>query len=352
MKTFLFVLFALLLANFNVAIPSANAETVSVRQVAQATTIDPRRLLVRPKNSQVAPKFTESPGDWIKQKQRIFYGEMSKALQEIKRQNKWQAAWVLMLMSFIYGVLHAAGPGHGKAVVSAWLLANEQQLRRGIIIAAMAAIVQALTAIVLVTTVLAFVNAAASQARFIAASLTSVSFGLIGLVGLYLIWRTLKTHFAARLASGNVSGHSHRDDHHHDDHVHHHDESGSCACGHVHMPDAIQVSTNWSWSKAFGLAFAVGIRPCSGAILVLLLSATINLYWAGIASTFFMAIGTAITVSLVAVLTVYSKNLALKLTGNNNQLFLQIMFGVKLLAGVFIALTGAFLFWASLPRIL
>lgn len=350
MTKYLVAFLVLLLTSFNMAIPTAVAETISATQetqVAQATKVDPRRLLVRPKNSQAAPKFTQDPGAWIRQKQRVYYGEMSKALLHIKRQGRWQAAWFLMLMSFVYGVLHAAGPGHGKAVVSAWLLANEQQLRRGIIIAAMAAIIQALSAIVIVTTVLAFVKAAGSQARFIAASLTSISFGLIGLVGLYLVWRTLKTRFAGE----KPHVHDHHEGHS-AGHVHDHDDNGSCACGHVHMPDASQVSKNWSWSKAFALAFAVGIRPCSGAILVLLLSATINLYWAGVASTFFMAIGTAITVSLVAVLTVYSKNVALKLTGDNNPLFLQIMFAVKLLAGIFIALTGAFLFWASLPRIL
>ncbi len=118
---------------------------------------------------------------------------MAGALQKIRRFNSWQAAWLLMFMSFVYGILHAAGPGHGKAVISAWLLANEQQLRRGIIIAAMAAFVQAVTAIVLVSGLLALFVAVGTKARLISTGLTAASFGLIGLVGLYLIYQALKS---------------------------------------------------------------------------------------------------------------------------------------------------------------
>ena len=66
-------------------------------------------------------------------------------MKGIQGENKWAAAWTLMSLSFAYGVLHAAGPGHGKAVISAWLLATENQLRRGIVVALMSAVVQALT---------------------------------------------------------------------------------------------------------------------------------------------------------------------------------------------------------------
>ena len=338
--------------------------------------IRPGQLLVRPKNAQQAPKFFDDPSGWIRAQQRFYYEKMATALKKIRATNSITAAWALIFLSFVYGVLHAAGPGHGKAVVSAWLLANEQQLRRGILIAAMAAIVQAITAIVVVTVLIGTVAAIGTKARFIASSLTSISFAMIALVGVYLIYQVLKARgsvFKAKtsshegaehhihhqddcpLSDDTHAAHDHSSHHQHDEHDHSHshdhdhNHDAECGCGHVHMPQASQVSDDWSWRKAFAMAFAVGIRPCSGAILVLLLSSTFGIYWAGIISTFAMAVGTAITVSLAAVLAVTAKNLALKLTGNRSNLLANMMFAVKLLAGIFIATSGALLFWASLP---
>ena len=330
---------SLLLAIAFSTIPARAQETKKPAVVK----IDPSKLLVRPKSARNAPAFLDDPRGWVQGKQRFFYTKMSSTLQKIRRGDNVNAAMWLMFMSFVYGVLHAAGPGHGKAVVSAWMLANEQQLKRGIIIAAMAAFVQALTAIILVSAVLALVVAAGTKARFIASSLEAASFGLIALVGVYLIWQALKSKWPVS------AGHHY---HHHDhDCATHQSEATECDCGHAHMPQASDVADDWSWIKAISLAIAVGIRPCSGAILVLLLSSTIGLYWAGIASTFAMAIGTGLTVSAVAALAVTSKNLAVKLTGGNSQTLPRIMFGVKLLAGLFIASTGGFLFWAAMPRL-
>lgn len=337
------------------------AQTVPSAPEKKVTRIAPERLLVRPRSQNVAPKFFEDPKGWIQSQQRIFYGKMSKTLQTIRSTNSIKATWLLIAMSFVYGILHAAGPGHGKAVVSAWLLANEQQLKRGIIIAGMAAFVQAATAIVLVTGLLFVAQKAGSQARFFASSLETISFGLIAIAGLYLLWQTLRPKISIPTLASASHAHSHahngHSDHAHDNHQHD-DECASqhsqlkCDCGHAHMPTPAQLTQDWSWPKAVSIAFAVGIRPCSGAILVLLLSSSIGLYWAGIASTFAMAIGTGITVSLVAVLTVTSKNLVVKLTQSNTALFEQVTFVIKLLAGIFIVLTGSFLFWASLPRAL
>jgi nickel/cobalt transporter (NicO) family protein len=96
------------------------------------------------------------------------------------------------------------------------------------------------------------------------------------------------------------------------------------------------------------LAFAVGLRPCTGAILVLLLSSAMGLYWAGIASTLAMAVGTALTVSVIAVLAVTSRQLALKVAGRDSVWLSRTAFGLKLAGGAAIAGIGGLLFWASL----
>jgi ABC-type nickel/cobalt efflux system permease component RcnA len=364
MKNLLVLMLAVVLAQAFGPIAQAQEKTQALRAIqnnqtkakapAKKVKIRPGQLLVRPKSERTAPALLDDPRGWVQNKQRVFYRKMARAMGQVRLGNSKNAAWLLMFLSFVYGVLHAAGPGHGKAVVSAWLLANEQQLRRGIVIAAMAALVQAITAILLVSALLGLVVAVGTKARFIAAGLTASSFAMIGLVGLFLIYQVLRSGWPGKQATTNIDDRHHLHNHNHN-HVHdedcqtRHTHAASCDCGHAHMPGAAQVSADWSWRKAFALAFAVGIRPCSGAILVLLLSSGAGIYWAGIASTFAMAIGTGITVSLVAVLAVTSKNLAVRLTGGNTDRLARIMFFVKLLAGAFIALTGTFLFWAALP---
>ena len=96
--------------------------------------------------------------------------------------------------------------------------------------------------------------------------------------------------------------------HHHHDHAH--DEA--CGCGHAHVPTAAQVKGEWSWRQACSMAFAIGIRPCSGALIVLFFAYPLGLYWAGVASTLVMALGTAITVSVIAAIAVYSKHFAMR----------------------------------------
>src|SRR4051812_23470930 len=98
---------------------------------------DKRKLLVQPRNADGSVKqtaFLDDPVLWVRDKQSAYYGAISAALRRLKTDTPLAAASTLMLLSFGYGVFHAAGPGHGKAVISAWLLATETELRRGILI--------------------------------------------------------------------------------------------------------------------------------------------------------------------------------------------------------------------------
>jgi nickel/cobalt transporter (NicO) family protein len=341
-------LMGLMQAPAALAIPEPGALVVTEAQID--TKIDPGRLIVRPKTggdgeTAAAPAFLADPVGWIQVKQKAFYDAMSSALKGIRGQSQWSAAFMLMAMSFGYGVLHAAGPGHGKAVVSAWVLANERELKRGILIACMSAVFQALTAIVLVSVLLMTVQAAGSAARGLAGTLESASYALIALLGIYLVVQALRTS-PATLAT-QAAGPSQHQGHHHA-HAHAHAHDADCDCGHSHMPSASAVAGDWSLTKAISLAFAVGLRPCTGAILVLLLSSAMGLYWAGIASTLAMAVGTALTVSLIAVLAVTSRQLALKLAGRDSVWLSRTVVGLKLAGGLAIAGMGGLLFWASL----
>src|SRR5690606_6620881 len=116
---------------------------------------------------------------------------------------------------------------------------------------------------------------------------------------------------------GSDPGHTHTHAHGpiHEPHVHAAD--GSC-CGHAHMPDPGQLEGTMSWRKAIAIALSVGIRPCTGAILVLIFSLSQGILIAGIFATFAMALSTAITVSILASLAVGSRELATRMAGGGD----------------------------------
>jgi nickel/cobalt transporter (NicO) family protein len=334
------LLLVFILAGFFLA--PAMAQTAS--QPTGEIKIDKKKLLVQPRNadgSLVMVSFWEDPVLWVREKQQEFYGSMSGALRQIKTSNPYTAAWTLMLLSFGYGVFHAAGPGHGKTVISAWLLATENELKRGIIIAFLSSVIQALVAVTLISVLLLFVASAASTAKDVTGFLESASYAMIGAMGLYVIWTALRPH-----AHHSHDDH-HHEHHHHDHHDHHvHDEN----CGHVHAPEAKQMRGEWSLTKAFSLAFAVGIRPCLGSILVLILANSLGIYWAGVTSTFVMAFGTFLTVSAIAAIAVYSKKLAMRLAARDDKWLGRLAFALRLGGGLAITCLGGLLFLGSLGR--
>ena len=306
--------------------------------------IDKKKLLVQPRNADGSPimvSFWEDPVLWVREKQQAYYGSMSGTLRQIRTESPYAAAWTLMLLSFGYGIFHAAGPGHGKTVISAWLLATENELKRGVVIAFLSSIIQALVAILLVSVLLLVVASASSAARDVAGVLESASYAMIGAMGLYLIWTALRPKAHHDHHGHAHHGHDHHDHHHHD---HVHDEH----CGHAHVAEAKQVRGEWSLTKAFSLAFAVGIRPCTGAILVLILANALGIYWAGVASTLVMGIGTFLTVSAIAAIAVYSRKLALRLASADGRALGWLAFALRLGGGIVIAGLGTLLFLGSL----
>jgi ABC-type nickel/cobalt efflux system permease component RcnA len=230
-------------------------------------------------------------------------------------------------------VFHAAGPGHGKVVISGWLVATEQQLRRGVLVSFLSALIQALSAILLVTAIVFVVRTASTAARLTAEIMESTSYALIALLGVYLLATSLQTvvrgrHHSPRLAC------DHDEDHR----------------GHSHGPQASELDRDWSVSKAFSIAFAVGIRPCTGAILVLIFAAATGIYWAGIIATFLMALGTAITVSAIACAAVLSKKLALRLARHDDRWLKGVETALRFGGGIIIAVLGTLLFVGSLDQ--
>ncbi|WP_199223348.1 nickel/cobalt transporter [Oricola cellulosilytica] len=246
---------------------------------------------------------------WINEMQRGFYRAMTNALKAMREDGG--AAWLLVGLSFAYGIFHAAGPGHGKAVISSYMLANEILLRRGVVLSFISAFLQAISAIVLV-------GAAYLVLRGTAVSMTDAtwfmevaSYALIALFGAWLLLTKLRVPSKAGALSP-VAAMADSADHHH-----HHGEGGSCdTCGHAHAPDPKHLAGPLHWRSAWTAVAAVGLRPCSGALIVLTFALLNGLYAGGVLSVFAMALGTAITVSALATLAVTAKNVALKVSGS------------------------------------
>jgi ABC-type nickel/cobalt efflux system permease component RcnA len=255
------------------------------------------------------------------------------------------AAAFLMGLSLLYGVFHAVGPGHGKAVISAYLLANESAVRRGVLLAFLASVLQGLSAILLVGVLAMLLDMAGVKVRDSVGYLETASYGLVALVGAWLL---------ASLLRRNQDRGQHR---HHDGHGHDQGHAHGPGCGHDHLPDPARLAAATAAdgrgfagvvSKAAGIVLAVGIRPCSGAVLVLLFALAHGVFLAGVAATFAMSFGTAVTVATLAVLTLYSKRLALAAVGANGRWVEAAYRGLALLGAGLLFLLGAALFWASL----
>jgi ABC-type nickel/cobalt efflux system permease component RcnA len=292
---------------------------------------------------------------WLLARQSEFYREMSSTIRAAKSDGS--AVWTLLAISFAYGIFHAAGPGHGKAVISSYLVANQETARRGIVLSFASALMQSLVAVVIVGICAWLLNATAKTMCGAEKAIEIVSYALIAAFGARLVWtkgggfiRALQAPqpalAMAAAAHIHVQGHDHHHDHDHHHHDHHEDHVHDEHCGHSHGPEPSELAGPGGWRRGFGAIFAVGVRPCSGAILVLVFALAQGLFWAGIAATFVMGLGTAITVATIAVLAVSAKDLARRVSGaseGGGTLFMRgvefgaaglvLLFGVGLLFG-------------------
>ena len=280
---------------------------------------------------------------WILTKQSEFYREISAALRAAKSDGS--AVWSLLAISFVYGIFHAAGPGHGKAVISSYLVANQETALRGIALSFASALMQSLVAVAIVAVCAWLLNATAKTMCGAEKAIEIGSYALIAAFGVSLVWTKGGSFMRAlqaprpepALAVAADHAHHHDHDHHHHGDGHVHDEH----CGHSHGPEPSQLAGPGGWRRGLAAILTVGIRPCSGAILVLVFALAQGLFWAGIAATLVMGLGTAITVAVIAVVAVSAKDLARRLSGARDSNGVLIMRGIEFGAAGLVLLFGS-----------
>jgi nickel/cobalt transporter (NicO) family protein len=329
----------------------ARALTIGVAAAVILLALDSLVSAVMAQNPFGAPRPSAEPQvggivGWLLSKQSEFYREMSSTIRAAKSDGS--AVWTLLVISFAYGIFHAAGPGHGKAVISSYLVANQETARRGIVLSFASALMQSLVAVGIVGICALLLNATARTMCGAEKVIEIVSYALIAAFGARLVWtkgggfiRALQAQQpvpaivgAAHHHHGHGHDHGHHHDHHAQDHVH--DEH----CGHSHGPVPSELAGPGGWRRGFGTIFAVGLRPCSGAILVLVFALAQGMFWAGITATLVMGLGTAITVATIAVLAVSAKDLARRLSGASEGGGALIMRGLEFGAAGLVLLFG------------
>lgn len=245
-----------------------------------------------------------------------FYTQMTAALKALKQDSA--ALGLLLGVGFAYGVFHAAGPGHGKAVIAAWIVADDRSLKRGLGLSLAAAVLQAIVAIALVLTLTVALNATAASIGQATRLVELTSFAAVGAVGLLVLWR--KSGSLVALDGVTIP---------------------DLACDHVHLPGPEALDRLGSWRAMAGVVLAAGLRPCSGALIILVFALANGLLWAGVAATFAMALGTALTTGALAAFAVLFKRSALSLAGGRGGIGgLRALLALECLAAGFVAVLG------------
>lgn len=319
----------------------------------------------QPTGGPLAPLFL-----YVNYEQQAFYRALTNALKAM-RQDPWQLSSLIGL-SFAYGVFHAAGPGHGKAVISSYMIANEVELRRGVVISFISAFVQGVMAVVLVGGAWLVLRGTGITLTMATQAMEIASFVMVILFGGWLLFRKLRSMAGSRphrqlmaTPAGPVSMMLDWKDNAAErqnadfsfngkaqavERGHTYVPGMVCeTCGNAHVPDPSLVSGDkFSMREAWSAVIAVGLRPCSGALLVMTFSLLNGLYLGGVFSVVAMSLGTAITVAILATLAVTAKGTAVRLSGRGSPASVWIGNAIEISGAILVILMGVLLLGASL----
>jgi nickel/cobalt exporter len=292
---------------------------------------------------------------WIFTKQSAFYRSLAQFIRASK--DDGAAMWSLFGISFLYGVFHAMGPGHGKAVISSYLVANEETWRRGVVLSFASAGIQSVVAVVVVAIAAVMLGATARAIGTTVHVVEIVSYVGVILIGLRLLFvkgRSFWMAYRARVPAGGpailvaapqvamagaggslklggagafhcaqceaeAAGFQCADDPAHEHHA--------SAWSHAHGPTPAELGGADGWRRGLSAVIAVGLRPCSGAIIVLV----------------FMGLGTAITVAAIATLAVGAREVASRIANARSGVGMLVMRAVEVGASALVVAFGVLL---------
>jgi len=294
----------------------------------------------------------------ITSQQKVLHVMLSKHMADVAKDPSVYGLSLIGL-SFVYGVFHAIGPGHGKAVIMTYVGTQEATAKKGAALSFAAALLQAIVAIILVSVIGRVLELSFSQVKTLGEQLTLVGYGLVMSLGLFIFVKAVLVLIKAKKKAhthephhSHEHEHEHEHEHHHDHHDHshhshndhshhdhtHHEHGAHCGCSHSVAPE--DLSNDAPWYQHLTLIFSMGLRPCSGALIVLTYAYLVNAFTFGIIATIAMGVGTGISIAAIAVGTVFARSFFERLASSGNGSDLHgAMHGI----GLYLRLAGGFL---------
>jgi ABC-type nickel/cobalt efflux system permease component RcnA len=248
--------------------------------------------------------------------QASFFAGLQAAVSAVTQDGR--ALWSLVTVGFAYGVFHAAGPGHGKAVIAAFIVSSERALLRGVALSVAAALIQALVAIALVGALFGLLGGAAAAMGRAVNAVEVAAFLLVALIGAATVWRKAGSLLALTSSEPQLQ------------------QGPACACD-AHLIATARPATFRAMAM---VALGAGLRPCAGAIVVLTFALSRGVFPAGIAATLAMAAGTALTTATLASLAVFAKRAALGLASRGGRRATLGLASLELAAAAFVCVFG------------
>jgi nickel/cobalt exporter len=227
---------------------------------------------------------------------------ISHSFREVRDTGSSAALITILSLSFLYGILHAAGPGHGKSVVASYFVANEARWTSGVVMGGVISLLQGLTAIVTVFILSLVLHAKQLEVQDRGALIEFVSYSLVAIIGIVMFWRAVTGRGCAHNHGPVDLGHAHHDEGGHDHgHDHHHD--------HHHRPTPPQ---GLNFHRL--ITIAAGVAPCASAIIIMLFALANDAMTVGVGAVLALSLGMAMTVSLIGVLSIIGRKFLRRLT--------------------------------------
>jgi ABC-type nickel/cobalt efflux system permease component RcnA len=234
--------------------------------------------------------------------------------------------------AFLYGVLHAVGPGHGKFIVTTYLSTNKESLLAARVVPFLGSLMQGVSAILFVFILAVGLNLASGDLSTSRWYVEKISALMVGAFGAFVIYQTLKSLRPRKMTIATLTP------------LHEHSEN--CGCGHHGVGREL---ANVDWKTRLGVVLAIGARPCSGAIMILLFSNALGIVSWGIAAVMTMSLGTALSILGLSLAVRYARERAVSLVAWDDGRLKCLLPAVKIAGGVLLMLFACVLFLTVVP---
>ncbi|MDE2790459.1 MAG: hypothetical protein OXI81_08560 [Paracoccaceae bacterium] len=267
--------------------------------------------------------------------QRRANAEVATHMNAIQSGEDLGAFFLGLAIAFIYGTIHALGPGHGKFIIVSYFLGREVRVTRGLIMAAQVAIVHVISAIVIVWLADTVLKVGFGIGLSDIPGVRAGSFLIIAGIGIYMLYQAVRASFGS--SAGSSAGHGHSHSH---GHSHGHGHSHSHGHGHSH---------GGSFEGGI-LAFAAGVVPCPGAVLIMLYAIANDMIYPGFILVVAMSLGIGLTICTLGVGAILARQTALRLVDNaaGGGGVVVVRHTLNYTGAVFVTLIGLFSFVAFL----